>query len=70
MSATQLTNYLLIVLMVVVAVCQGVSTGIDYFASKSKKPLPKQVMTIDEIAKFVVSEAATLDIPGAELPSQ
>lgn len=66
MSATQLTNYLLIVLMVVVAVCQGVSTGIDYFASKSKKPLPKQVMTIDEIAKFVVSEAATLDIPGAE----
>ncbi|NJJ55065.1 hypothetical protein, partial [Lactobacillus crispatus] len=33
---------------------------------KSKKPLPKEVMTIDQIAKFVVSEAATLDISGAE----
>lgn len=66
MSLTQLSNYALIVLFIVVAVCQGVSTGIDYFASKSKKKLPQQVMTIDEIAKFVVSEAATLDISGAE----
>lgn len=66
MSLTQLTDYAVIVFFIIVAVCQGVSTGIDYFASKSKKKLPQQVMTIDEIAKFVVSEAATLDISGAE----
>ena len=66
MSLTQLSNYALIVFFIVVAVCQGISTGIDYFASKSKKKLPQQVMTIDQIAKFVVSEAATLDVSGAE----
>ena len=66
MTVTQLTDYILIVVLALVAICQGISTGIDFFASKSKKPLPKEVMTIDEIAKFVVSEAATLDISGAE----
>ena len=66
MTVTQLTDYVLIVVLAFVAICQGISTGIDFFASKSKKPLPKEVMTIDEIAKFVVSEAATLDISGAE----
>ena len=66
MTVTQLTDYVLIVVLALVAICQGISTGIDFFASKSKKPLPKEVMTIDEIAKFVVSEAATLDISGAE----
>ncbi|KWU06513.1 hypothetical protein AEL96_03230 [Lactobacillus crispatus] len=66
MSLTQLTSYAWVAFLTVVAVCVGVSTGIDCFAKKSNKPLPKQVMTIDEIAKFVVSEAATLDISGAE----
>lgn len=66
MTVTQLTDYVLIVVLALVAICQGISTGIDFFASKSKKPLPKEVMTIDEIAKFVVSEAATLDVSGAE----
>lgn len=66
MTVTQLTDYVLIVVLALVAICQGISTGIDFFASKSKKPLPKEVMTIDQIAKFVVSEAATLDISGAE----
>lgn len=70
MTITQLTDYLLIVVLIIVAVCQGISTGIDFFASKSKKALPKEVMTIDEIAKFVVSEAATLDISGAEKKAQ
>lgn len=65
MTQEQLTNYLLIALIVVVAVSKGISTAIDYIASKSKKPLPKQVITIDEIAKFVVAEAATLDLTGA-----
>ena len=66
MSVTQLTDYVLIVVLALVAICQGISTGIDFFASKSKKPLSKEVMTIDQIAKFVVSEAATLDVSGAE----
>lgn len=66
MDLSQLNEYLFVGFLVFVAICQGVSTGIDFFASKSKKPLPKEVMTIDQIAKFVVSEAATLDISGAE----
>ena len=66
MTVTQLTDYVLIVVLALVAICQGISTGIDFFASKSKKPLPKEVMTINEIAKFVVSEAATLDVSGTE----
>lgn len=66
MTLNQLTSYAWVAFLAVVAVCVGVSTGIDYFAKKSAKPLPKQVMTIDEIAEFVVSEAATLDISGAE----
>ena len=70
MTVTQLTDYLLIAVLALVAICQGISTGIDFFASKSKKPLPKEVMTINEIAKFVVSEAATLDVSGAEKKAQ
>lgn len=70
MTVTQLTDYILIVVLALVAICQGISTGIDFFASKSKKPLPKEVMTINEIAKFVVSEAATLDVSGAEKKAQ
>ncbi|KAI4308821.1 hypothetical protein [Lactobacillus intestinalis] len=65
MTQEQLTNYLLIALIVVVAVSKGISATIDYIAGKSTKPLPKQVMAIDEIAKFVVAEAATLDLSGA-----
>jgi hypothetical protein len=70
MTVTQLTDYILIVVLALVAICQGISTGIDFFASKSKKPLPKEVMTINEIAKFVVSEAATLDVSGTEKKAQ
>lgn len=70
MTVAQLTDYILIVILALVAICQGISTGIDFFASKSKKPLPKEVMTINEIAKFVVSEAATLDVSGAEKKAQ
>lgn len=66
MNLSPLNEYLFIAFLVFVAICQGTSTAIDFFASKSKKPLPKEVMTIDQIAKFVVSEAATLDISGAE----
>lgn len=70
MNLTELTAYTQIVVLAIVAICIGISTSIEYFAKKSAKPLPKQVMTIDEIAKFVVSEAATLDISGAEKEGQ
>lgn len=66
MNTDQLTNYLLIALIIIVAISKGISTTLDYVQAKSKKPLPKQLMTIDEIAKFVVDEAATLDATGAE----
>ena len=66
MTLNQLTSYAWVAFLAVVAVCVGVSTGIDYFAKKSAKPIPKQVITIDEIAKFLVSEAATMDISGSE----
>lgn len=66
MNLTELTAYIQIVVLAIVAICVGISTSIEYFAKKSAKPLPKEVMTIDQIAKFVVSEAATLDISGAE----
>ena len=55
--------------LVIVAIATGVDTALSFYikrANELKKPVPQQVMTIDEIAKFVVSEAATLDISGAE----
>ena len=55
--------------LIIVAIATGVDTALSFYikrANELKKPVPQQVMTIDEIAKFVVSEAATLDISGAE----
>ena len=55
--------------LVIVAIATGVDTALSFYikrANELKKPVPQQVMTIDEIAKFVVSEAATLDVSGAE----
>lgn len=69
MTLTQLTNYLMIALLILVAVCEGIHTALDFYIKKAQatnKPVPKQLMSIDEIAKFVVDEAATLDISGAE----
>ena len=37
MSLTQLTSYAWVAFLAVVAVCVGVSTGIDYFAKKIKQ---------------------------------
>lgn len=69
MSLNQITDYIVIAGMIVVALATGVSTALDFYIKRAKelhKPVPQQVMTIDEIAKFVVSEAATLDVSGAE----
>ena len=69
MSLTQITDYLTIAVLIIVAIATGVDTALSFYikrANELKKPVPQQLMTIDEIAKFVVSEAATLDVSGAE----
>lgn len=69
MSLTQITDYVTIGVLVIVAIASGVDTALSFYikrANELKKPVPQQLMTIDEIAKFVVSEAATLDVSGAE----
>lgn len=69
MSLTQITDYVTIGVLIIVAIATGVDTALSFYikrANELKKSVPQQVMTIDEIAKFVVSEAATLDISGAE----
>lgn len=69
MSLTQITDYVTIGVLVIVAIATGVDTALSFYikrANELKKPVPQQVMTIDEIAKFVVSEAATLDVSGVE----
>lgn len=63
---TQLTNILATVFWASIAVCFAVDAGITFYAKKTQKALPKEVMDVDEIAKFVVAEAATLDISGAQ----
>ena len=69
MTVTQITNYAVIIGMIVVALATGIDATLSFYIKRSaelNKPVPQQVMTIDEIAKFVVSEAATLDVSGAE----
>lgn len=73
MSLTQITDYVTIGVLIIVAIATGVDTALSFYikrANELKKPVPQQVMTIDEIAKFVVSEAATLDVSGAEKKAQ
>lgn len=73
MSMAQATNYAIIISMIVVAVATGIDAALSFYikrAGELHKPVPQQVMTIDEIAKFVVSEAATLDASGAEKKAQ
>lgn len=69
MTINQATNYVIIISMIVVALATGIDAALSFYIKRSaelKKPVPQQVMTIDEIAKFVVSEAATLDLSGTE----
>lgn len=69
MSADQILDYIGIICLIIVAIATGIDAALSFYikrAAELKKPVPQQVMTIDEIAKFVVSEAATLDASGAE----
>lgn len=69
MQLNQITDYIVIAGMIVVALATGVSTAMDFYIKRAKElhqPVPQQLMTIDEIAKFVVAEVATLDLTGAE----
>jgi hypothetical protein len=68
-SLTQITDYVTVIALIIVAIATGVDTALSFYikrANELKKSVPQQLMTIDEIAKFVVSEAATLDVSGAE----
>ena len=70
MSADQLTNYLLIALIVVIAIGRGVEVALDFYIKKMqamKKPVPKQVVGIRDKAEWLVSEASTmLDLTGEQ----
>lgn len=69
MTIAQASNYAVIIGMIVVALATGIDAALSFYikrATELKKPVSQQVMTIDEIAKFVVSEAATLDVSGDE----
>ncbi|WFD52972.1 hypothetical protein [Lactobacillus phage P185] len=70
MSIEQLMNYALIVLIVIVAVSQGVSTALDFYIKKmtaSGKKVPGQVVTAKEASDALYSQAnKLLDLTGAE----
>lgn len=70
MSIEQLMNYALIVLIVIVAVSQGVSTALVFYIKKmtaSGKKVPEQVVTAKEASDALYSQAnKLLDLTGAE----
>lgn len=70
MSADQLTNYLLIALIIVIAIGKGISVALDFYIKRMqilKKPVPKQVIDVKDKADWLVSEASTmLDLTGAQ----
>lgn len=69
MTINQATDYAIIIGMLVVALATGIDATLSFYikrATELKKTVPKELMTIDQIAKFVVSEAATLDVSGTE----
>ena len=56
-------NYALIVLIVIVAVSQGVSTALDFYIKKmtaSGKKVPEQVVTVKEASDALYSQANKL----------
>lgn len=69
-SAEQLTNYLLIALIIVIAIGKGISVALDFYIKRMqilKKPVPKQVIDVKDKADWLVSEASTImDITGAQ----
>ena len=73
LTMEQLMNYALIVLIIVVAISQGVSTALDFYIKKmtaSGKKVPEQVVTVKEASDALYSQAnKLLDFTGAEKKS-
>ena len=73
MSMDQIMNIALIVLIIVVAISQGVSTALDFYIKKmtaSGKKVPEQVVTVKEASDALYSQAnKLLDFTGAEKKS-
>ena len=73
MSMDQIMNIALIVLIIVVAISQGVSTALDFYIKKmtaSGKKVPEQVVTVKEASDALYSQAnKLLDLTGAEKKS-
>ena len=73
LTMEQLMNYALIVLIIVVAISQGVSTALDFYIKKmtaSGKKVPEQVVTVKEASDALYSQAnKLLDLTGAEKKS-
>ena len=69
----QIMNIALIVLIIVVAISQGVSTALDSYIKKmtaSGKKVPEQVVTVKEASDALYSQAnRLLDFTGAEKKS-
>ena len=69
----QIMNIALIVLIIVVAISQGVSTALDFYIKKmtaSGKKVPEQVVTVKEASDALYSQAnRLLDFTGAEKKS-
>lgn len=73
MSMDQIMNIALIVLIIVVAISQGVSTALDFYVKKMTeegKKVPTQVITAKEASDALYSQAnKLLDLTGAEKKS-
>lgn len=73
MSMDQIMNIALIVLIIVVAISQGVSTALDFYIKKmtaSGKKVPEQVVTVKEASDALYSQAnKLLNFTGAEKKS-
>lgn len=70
LTMDQIMNIALIVLIIVVAISQGVSTALDFYVKKMTeegKKVPTQVITAKEASDALYSEAnKLLDLTGAE----
>lgn len=73
LTMNQIMNIALIVLIIVVAISQGVSTALDFYIKKmtaSGKKVPEQVVTVKEASDALYSQAnKLLDLTGAEKKS-
>ena len=73
LTMDQIMNIALIVLIIVVAISQGVSTALDFYIKRMTalgKKVPEQVVTVKEASDALYSQAnKLLDLTGAEKKS-